>query len=46
MTMRLGPEYAPELGPLPEHLDLRVPDAELSPTELGRRPLLRRACSG
>ena len=30
-------------GPLPEHLDLAVPDAELSPTQLGRRSFLRRA---
>ena len=37
-----GPEHAPEQGPLPGHLDLWVPDAELSPTELGwRRHRLR-----
>ena len=38
-----GHEHSPEQGPLPEHLDLRVPDAELSPTQLGRRSFLRRA---
>ena len=29
-------------GDLPAHLDLAVPDAELSPTDLGRRSFLRR----
>ncbi len=36
-------EAGHEQGPLPEHLDLRVPDAELSPTQLGRRSFFRRA---
>ncbi|UED86646.1 PHP domain-containing protein [Streptomyces profundus] len=33
----------PESGPLPEALDLAVPDAELSPAQLSRRGMLRSA---